>query len=93
MLHKCANPLCPTVFRSLGHGKLFQIESRQCYKVEAGLGGRRPAASRQVEFYWLCDRCCASLTLTPEKFGGVAAVPLPVLSRRTPPVPQIWRRA
>jgi len=26
MLHKCANPACPSVFRSLRHGKLFLLE-------------------------------------------------------------------
>ena len=26
MLNKCANPACPSVFRSLSHGKLFLLE-------------------------------------------------------------------
>jgi hypothetical protein len=26
MLHKCANPSCPHVFRSLWHGKLFLLQ-------------------------------------------------------------------
>jgi hypothetical protein len=88
MLDKCANPACLTACRSLGRGKLFQIESKKFVPSEA-LGGRRVRSVRHhVERYWLCDECAISFTLAPEKFGGVAAIPVSILNRRPLPLPQ-----
>ena len=35
MLHKCANPVCPSVFRSLRHGKLFLLETDPCRRIDS----------------------------------------------------------
>jgi hypothetical protein len=36
MLHKCANPACPSVFRSLSHGKLFLLEIDRAAESTSG---------------------------------------------------------
>jgi hypothetical protein len=82
MLHKCANPACLTAFRSLGQGKLFQIESKYAVPRRESPGRRVRVVSR-VERYWLCDRCSRSLTLAPERGGGVTAIPLPAFITAT----------
>jgi hypothetical protein len=97
MLHKCANPACLTAFRNLGHGKLFQIESKTLIPgAEASSerrlrNPRRGGNVRRVERYWLCGECSAFLTLAPEKLGGVSAAPLPALGRRALPLSQAAR--
>jgi hypothetical protein len=83
MLHKCANSSCTIAFRSLSHGKLFQIESQTTPgPTEQVAPGRiRP---RRIDRYWLCERCSASLTLTLGARGAIEAVPLP--ARRPSPL-------
>jgi hypothetical protein len=63
MLHKCANPSCPSVFRSLRHGKLFLVQTDDATEVifGASLVHRRERPVRRVERYWLCERCSFSL--------------------------------
>jgi len=89
MLKKCANPMCPNPFRVLSQGKLFQMEVDDF----VACANRRNRSPRRVERYWLCDRCCSSLTLTFEKGRGMVTVPLP--SPQTPftPVPLAAMRA
>jgi hypothetical protein len=84
MLHKCVNPNCSTVFRSLGCGKLFQIES-QVSLPSAEFSGTRRSRPRRVARYWLCEKCSASLTLTFHRSLGVATIPLPPLEKRVFP--------
>lgn len=79
MLHKCANPACSNLFRSLRRGKLFLLH------MDGGVAGdsRLAAASRrerpagQLERFWLCDGCSLRLTLTFERGRGMVTVPLP----------------
>ncbi len=78
MLKKCANPLCPNAFRVLSQGKLFQMEVDDF----VACANRKNRSPRRVERYWLCDRCCSSLTLIFEKGRGMVTVPLP--SPKTP---------
>jgi hypothetical protein len=72
MLHKCANPACPHVFRSLRHGKLFLLQTVHA----AGSLPNSPTVRRgnpwlaRVERYWLCESCSQLLTLTFEREGG-----------------------
>jgi len=77
MLHKCANPVCPNQFRSLSHGKLFLVETdpRGTRSARAAVGYPRGRWTRQVERFWLCDRCSLLLTLTIERGHGMVAVP------------------
>ena len=86
MLHKCANPACPSVFRSLSRGKLFLLETD--YAAEAAPGpsptSRRERLARRVERYWLCDCCASLLTLTFERGRGMVTVPLPARNTLVP---------
>ena len=79
MLKKCANPMCSSQFRVLSQGKLFQVEVDGFI---ACANPRKTRSPRRVERYWLCDRCCSSLTLIFEKGRGMVTVPLP--SPQTP---------
>lgn len=84
MLHKCANPACPSSFRSLSRGKLFLLDIDNSAAVTSGTAPavRRARSGRQRERYWLCDCCSALLTLTFERGRGMIMVPLP--ARNTP---------
>lgn len=56
MLSKCANPGCSELFRYLGEGRLFQVET----SVMAD-GGSKP--SRKIEHYWLCAKCSRAMRI------------------------------
>jgi hypothetical protein len=80
MLSKCANPGCPAPFLYFHQGKLFRIEVEAAGSEGLDLDTRR--ARRRLEFYWLCNECAATLTLTFRKGVGVIATPV------IPPVTQ-----
>jgi len=50
MLHKCANPACSSLFRSLSRGKLFLLD-RDTAPVASGVASanRRKRSGRQFE--------------------------------------------
>ena len=78
MISKCANPACSARFLYLHSGKLFRFE-REAIEDGEPLLGVDPALrkhSRRVEFYWLCENCSTTLTLTYRKEFGVSARPL-----------------
>jgi len=77
MLSKCANPDCNTTLHYLREGKVFKIES------EAEVTSSSVKPIRQVEHFWLCGNCSASLTLTYAKDVGVQVIRKPVAL--TPP--------
>jgi hypothetical protein len=74
MLHKCANSECLSAFRRLREGKLFLVET-PLQKSESRRVTRRDAAGPHVEYYWLCDRCAFTFTLSYEEGRGVVTVP------------------
>ena len=77
MLHKCVNPECSQLFRSMSAGKLFQVETEQC--DARLLPARQARGSRlrpRVEYYWMCDECSRQSTLTFVKGLGIRATPL-----------------
>jgi hypothetical protein len=82
VLHKCANPACPNLFRSLSHGKLFLVETDN--PAAAALVARKERSGRRTERYWLCDGCSSLLTLTIERGRGIVAVSLPDKSTFVP---------
>jgi hypothetical protein len=86
MLHKCANPKCPTPFRRLNHGKLFLIEIDHPLAVpHNGVTTlRKKRSARRMERYWLCDDCSSLLTLTFQRGRGMVTVPLPVRNTLPP---------
>jgi len=71
MLDKCANPVCPAIFRNLRDGRLFVTE------VEAVHHSSIREHGRQRQYFWLCSSCCRTMTLTVEKGKRVQVVPLP----------------
>ena len=79
MVSKCANPACSAPFHYLREGKLFEVDSRE----SSAVGERKPI--RRVEFFWLCGRCSAVLTVINDKEKGVIIAPLsapPVVAAR-----------
>ena len=83
MLHKCANPACSSLFRTLSHGKLFLLETdRSAAAITAG----RVRSLRRMERYWLCDSCSLLLTLIFERGRGMVTVPLPPRNTLSPSV-------
>jgi hypothetical protein len=74
MLHKCANPICTSPFRSLREGKLFLAELFPSDLSAAFQGNRRKL--RRREHFWLCDVCAAHFTLRFDPVLGMLTVPI-----------------
>jgi hypothetical protein len=66
MLSKCTNPSCSASFSHLADGRLFQLENDSPV-----------AASKATEYFWLCSRCSAAMTLRLAHDGNVVATELP----------------
>lgn len=84
MIHECANPDSSSLFRNLGHGKLFLLD-----RDISGLATSAVAPAIRRERFRIspgallvCDSCSSLLTLTFERGRGMATVPIPV--RNTP---------
>ena len=79
MLHKCANPACRHIFRSLNRGKLFLLETSDSLPTASRTAPaiRKERTRHHMERYWLCDDCALLLTLTFERGRGMVTVPLP----------------
>jgi hypothetical protein len=71
VISQCANPGCSAPFRYLREGKLFQLYT----DPEPGTG-ERTETSRRIEYYWLCGRCAATITLLFEHKDGTVRVHL-----------------
>lgn len=86
MLHKCANPACSSLFRSLSRGKLFLVDIDRSAAVapRSAPAIRARRSAHRVERYWLCDGCCSHITLTFERDRGLVTVPLPVRDTSAP---------
>ena len=78
MISKCANPACSARFLYLHSGKLFRFE-REASEDKEPLLGFDPALHKHstgVEFFWLCENCSTTLTLTYRKGIGVSTRPV-----------------
>ena len=73
MLSKCANSSCSNPFLYLHNGKLFRMDV--IVETEAPLPGDKKH-SRRIEYFWLCNECAASMTLSYRDGSGVVAIPL-----------------
>ena len=73
MISKCANPNCGAPFRYLREGKLFQLYTGP--EPQSASGSNQNIA-RQMEYFWLCGRCAATMRLEFEKKDGAAIVRL-----------------
>jgi len=72
MLAKCSNPSCFTSFRYLNKGALF------CLETDPPAGEK----SGPTQYFWLCERCSATMTSTLTENQIVVAIPLPERTRR-----------
>jgi hypothetical protein len=75
VLSKCANPSCTASFRYFHQGKLFRMEVETSEPDEAVLT-RAGKGVRRAEFFWLCDRCAARMTLEYSSNGSVVVMPV-----------------
>ena len=73
MLSKCANPDCSASFRYFHTGKLFRAEVSVGLDRRRTLGQdeRRDKPLRRLEFFWLCEGCAQSMTLSFDKETGI----------------------
>jgi hypothetical protein len=73
MLSKCANPNCSASFRYFHTGKLFRADIAVGLDRRRTLGQdeRREKPLRRLEFFWLCEGCAQSMTLSFDKETGV----------------------
>jgi hypothetical protein len=78
MLSKCANPRCSSAFLYLHRGQLFKIETVASLEKGGRMGDREMGGSpgRRFEYFWLCEECAPSMTLTFDKELGVTATPV-----------------
>ncbi len=73
MISRCANPYCGAPFRYLREGKLFQLYTGSDPGPSSGSGQK---TSRQMEYFWLCGQCAATLRLDFERKNGAVIVRL-----------------
>jgi hypothetical protein len=71
MVAKCANPACFATFHSLRDGRVFVTECETDYPSDAS------ERVRQRQYFWLCNSCCRTMTVTVERGKRVQIVPLP----------------
>lgn len=78
MLSKCANPGCSAAFLYLSRGKLYRWETATAPNGRTfGADPQAQSTSRRLEFFWLCEDCATTMTLTFRK--GIGVVPQPLL--------------
>lgn len=70
MVSRCANPSCDAHFKYLREGRLFEFRASNFTQLLA-------AGTGAIEFWWLCPRCCMSMTLVKDRAQGVKLIPLP----------------
>lgn len=75
MISKCANPACSAHFLYLHEGRVFRV-MRAVDGEPGSQVGAESTAKKQTEFFWLCDRCCATLTIRYRKGSGVTVQPI-----------------
>lgn len=79
MTTKCANPVCSVSFHRLGRGKLFRFEvkspSKPCRDVPDTVCSVK--SGRASVFFWLCDNCSLTKTLSFEAARGLTVESLP----------------
>jgi hypothetical protein len=77
MLAKCTSPSCSAVFRHLDEGRLFRRET------DPTVSSSRP---KSEEYFWLCSRCSAAMTLRLAQDGRVMATGLREALRNGPQI-------
>lgn len=77
MLSKCANPQCSCTFLHLSDGKLFRWDTHsKPGNPDFGfdISAKKPA--QHIEFFWLCNGCARTMTLTFQRGVGVITKPV-----------------
>lgn len=78
MTTKCANPSCSAPFLRLRGGKVFRFEVRlpceSCRDVPDTVCSTK--SGRAAVFFWLCDNCSLTKTLSFETARGLAVEPI-----------------
>ena len=78
MVETCANPACSAPFRYWRSGKLFRCDvktpSKPCLDVPDEISQLKPV--RSSVFFWLCENCCSTMTLSFDPHKGLTMVPL-----------------
>lgn len=70
MLSKCANPACFAHFLYLHEGRVFRI-MRNGNESPAGMDPTTFQKHPQVEFFWLCEKCAATMTIRYRRDCGI----------------------
>ena len=78
MVKTCANAACAAPFRHRRGGKLFRCDvktpSDPCRDVPDQICQLKPI--RSSVFFWLCENCCSTMTLSFDPQTGLTIVPL-----------------
>ena len=86
---QCANAECGRPRGSLSEGKIFQFEivsiSVAASDDQAAGAQIDEIPQREKVFFWLCDSCCESATLTLDPVQGLQLVPREVALNRDLP--------
>jgi hypothetical protein len=70
MLDKCANPVCPALFRKLGSGTLFAFESvTKARPTDITSDTSQTKTSQTPMFFWFCETCSLTFTLGLDAVG------------------------
>jgi hypothetical protein len=82
MVSKCLNSCCSATFRYLGKGKLYCVDFADLGRRNA-LAGRKTVTSIRskawpVEYFWLCERCAATMAIEFTDAGELQLVPMEV---------------
>ena len=77
MLAKCTNPSCSAAFQHLAEGRLFLLETDPTFRSSKGTA---------AEYFWLCERCSAGMTLRLAQDGRVMSTELREALRNGPQV-------
>jgi hypothetical protein len=74
MLSKCANPGCSAAFFYLHQGKLFRCETGS--QTQDSSDAEIKKSARRIEFFWLCENCAASMTVSFKDGEGLTVQPM-----------------
>lgn len=87
MVSKCLNSCCSVSFRYLGTGRLYCVDFADVGRRNEWAGKKTVTSIRSkacpVEYFWLCERCAATMTIELSESGELQLVPLEVSARRT----------
>jgi hypothetical protein len=80
MVSKCLNSNCSATFQYLGQGRLFCVDFAEVdrKRLLAGKPLAIPIRNKvsTVEYFWLCDKCAADMTVSLTDTGEVRLIPL-----------------